>query len=497
MQIIPLDAVQSESGTTTLSINTYSSYSESVGFSVPLKEKNAHLIAQEGESVVPTTRLSFEEILRLKNTIQEKKKQNQGEEEALISLLEQGGSHTIESIIEQMVDGIRGLQALTPEEYVSLQNFLQDIGCSFEDIEKITDQMMTQSGVMQGVETIISRTKEYLENNPHIEGIYDITPILRKISMGQYETPSYEGEISGNQLISKLENILEEIQDIAEQRELQIENLSAQLAEDIQEIVRRREEKAQSSANASTQGNSVVSAEEFKFTRSATEDGLSTLVTKDDKEESSHSQYSEDGLPQERNEQGYNDTIFTEQNNTTLFGKQVTIEYQNTSLFQKSLLGNHAILESHKNYILDTVQQSFISLKNTNSAEIILQLTPQELGNIELQLQYSDGRIQAVLRPDQRDVYHLLKEQSPHIMHSLQEQGVNIDAVTVVENTGEWLQYQSSREQFSHNSHENLQEQVLSQEHERKGRIRYLLGQLTKDSIKSVQNSTRLLEVVA
>lgn len=492
MQIIPLNKMQATLANGSLSIDTYTSYSNPVGLAISLKEKNAHLIKEEQE-VSSSTRLSFEEILRLKNTIREKKKQTKEEEDALTALLEQGGSHSVQSLLEQMVDGVRGIQNLTPEEYISLQNFLQDIGFSVDEIESLTQQMTSESGILASIERILIQSKESAGSDA--TGIENIIPLLRKIATGQYGASSAE-EISGEQLISGLEGLLQDIKDIANQREGNIENLSAQLREEIEEIIRRREEKAQSNANASAQANTAVLAEEMKHTTSATDGVFSEFVEGSEQAEESEFSSLQDS-EYEYGESNYNNgqSDNYHENSTALFGTNINIHGQPNSLVRNSTGFN--ILESHKSYILDTVQQTFISLQKNNSAEIVLQLNPQQLGNIELQLQYHDGRMQAILRPDQQDVYQLLREQSSYIVRSLQEQGINIDAITVVENTSGWLQYQSSRENFSQSSQENVEERAFSQEQERQGRIRNILSQITKTELHTVQQRTRLLEVIA
>ena len=494
MQIIPLCNRQIDRENSNLTIDTYSSYSNSIGFPVSLKERNSHLLVGQEQILSSNTQLSFEEILRLKNTLKEKKVQTQEEEDALRELLEQGGSHSVQAIIEQIAYGMCGIQGLTPEEYTSLQQFLQDIGFNVEEIDSLTDQMMTQSGAVSSITSILLQSKEYVQHSLGEEELYNIIPILRKISIGKYG--NVKGELTSNNLVSELEHLLEDIQSITEQRTEHIENLSAFFTEEMQAILNRREQKNQALNNASTQTSTVVSAEELRFSRSATEEGISKIIQGSEQQESSFSEYTQEG-EQGASSESESNLMQSRENMKFLFGNQVVVSGQSINTRGESISSSSRLLETQKAYILDTVQQSFISLQKDNSAQITLQLNPQELGNLQLQLQYYDGKMQAILRPEQSDVYHLLKEHSTYIMQSLQDQGVNIDAITVVENKGEWLQYQSSRENFSQSGDNNFQEKSFSQEQERRGRIRYFLDQIIRSNPSNVGKATRLLEVIA
>lgn len=499
MQIIPVNTRESNIQSTLLGISTYSSYSNTVGVGSALLEKNSHLLLKSKERLSPRTQLSFEEVLRLKNTIQEKRKPTHEEKEALAAVLEQGGSCTVQELIEQMADGIGGIQGLNPEEYVSLQQFLQDIGYGAEDIERLTNQMMTKEGALQAIDEIVMQGKAYAGQCGAEAELYNVLPILRKVALGQYGNTTGHIVISPSELLSGLESILYDIEHMAADTAQRVENLSVAIADELEDILMQRGQREQNIAHASTMTQSSVTAEELRYTQSATKDAISAYI-RSSNEEQSFSEYS-------GNEQGDKEHILeyemlaNKNNMFSLAGHTITTyggspNMASMASLKSSILSEH-MLEGHAKYIMETVEQGFISLQNNKAAQITLQLNPQQLGHIQLQLQYHDGRMHAILRPEQHEIYQLLKEQSPHIMQALQEHGLNVDAVAVIEGKGEWLQYQSSREGFSHNADSNAEGKEELQIQERKGRIRNILERLVQGETPAIRRSTRLLEVVA
>lgn len=498
MQIIPQNNDDKRVKNGNLGLETYSSYTTPFGFEKVLAEKNAHLLPKREQLISSTTVLSFEDILRLKNTLSEKNQITQEEQEALMSLLEEGGKHNVAAMIEQMTQGVMGIQGITPEEYISLQQFLQEIGFSVDEITQITGKMNGKNISESLLEDIINKTKEYSKGLEENETIQNMIPVLRKIFTGQYGTKNPVEAMQEfkeiQKYITEAEAIIEEIRTTQAQKDGAIENLSATIMDELQSLLHQKESKEQAQAQASIRQPIATSAEELRFSKSASDGVLKEFIETTEKEKSEWRD-SKENLSQEQNAKEFEQDHFLQNQSVK---KQDNNSFSIRRIGSQRLEQNTHFSTIHKTEILQTVEQGFISIQNNKTAQITLQLNPQDLGKVELQLQYQDGRMQALLRPEQSEIYQLLKEQAPHIMQSLQEQGVKVDSITVVENKGEWLQYQSSRDDFSHTTEEHLQERAFSQEQERKGRIQHLLQQLNQAKIaKEPIQSRRLLEVVA
>ncbi|MGL4722343.1 MAG: flagellar hook-length control protein FliK [Desulfovibrionaceae bacterium] len=483
MQIIPQNGYTSpmsiidtkKKDMPSFSLQSFTSYIPKSITTPDILEKNQDLAIKNKNTIPAGLLLTQEEALRLRNELLDKKKITQEEANALSYMFTFQGPHTLNSILEGITEAGKGLYNLSPEEHVEVQRLLQDLELSQEDISNFLQYMNTFS--YKEAWSLISSFK-----NPAQEELFNQSlPLLKKLFLGESQNIHSFSEktmLSQDDASKITQEITDSLTKHSTNPDIVKENIFAEL-----EILLQEREKFSSFLEHSSQKESLfMQAERFSKIHSMTEnthtqftDPLSTKHSSDfDNEENTQiSQYvsknllsSEDSSTQ----MDFNGDTSPEKERAfahILFPKntQILSGSKNTEVsFTKELQKN----------IFTLVENGFVEMKNEKMTSLLLQIKPNDLGTILLSLQFQDGKISALLKPEQYDVTKLLEKSIPSLSKSFEEQGIKVDSIIVAQKEHSFDQQQNLYNQFFQKNHQQNTEQNIK-DSLRIGRLRNIL----------------------
>lgn len=117
-----------------------------------------------------------------------------------------------------------------------------------------------------------------------------------------------------------------------------------------------------------------------------------------------------------------------------------------TAEAQPSSQGSHGAIENWQ-AVIDQVSDGIVAKVQENSREAHLQLSPPELGRLDIQIIVEGERVQAHIIAESKDVGTLIQSHLPELKHALQNHRLDLDTIRVdVQTNGENLN--SSSQQF-------------------------------------------------
>lgn len=138
---------------------------------------------------------------------------------------------------------------------------------------------------------------------------------------------------------------------------------------------------------------------------------------------------------------------------------------------------------------LEQVQQGVLKTLNNGAKQLTLQLSPADLGQLNVILQVKNKEVHASIRAENHDTAKMLTENMAALKTSLEEQGLKVSKVEV--QTGLLDEDQLMQQYFNQNSHNQAQEQKeLAQQMGQMRMLREEAGDMARDMQNNVEQAS-------
>lgn len=383
---------------------------------------NQDKVPKKSVALSNNTQISYEEGIRLRNSLLEKGYITSNEAQMLTNLLYYGGTHTVEDIVDALQGKTQGFGALTPEEYVQLQQGLYTIGFSTEQITALNNAIMEHN-----TDTVLQKLQDqltaFMEESPN-ETVPNFIGIVQKL-FGQQNSTTATLELvqtDPKTLLDDIQLLRQSGTEGMKNTTVNIDNVEQMLAKVLQ--YREGKDVYQQYSSNKTERNTDAHAIAREYAVSKKAIGEIGIA---ESSETSDAQTTQGELAQGAEDSSLewfaknSDAFLSEQQRTTQIRTVVQAQHtRNTVPYQATT-------------ILEQVTAGFGSIRNNAARELIVELNPANLGKVEMVLQEHNGVMVATLRPEVKAVQNILEEYIPTLTKKLQEDGLKIEHIRVLE----------------------------------------------------------------